>query len=387
MNENLKNRYEYYDGTWTAQVITVVICSSIALYNALELLIWIAVTFRKAQGLYFWSLLAATLALLPYNIGFLLQFFQLTYQWLGMAFSFVGWVPMVTGQSLVLYSRLGLILRSRRILRAIKYMIIIDAVIWHTTTEILNYCTTFGPHQRSCGVGYRYIEKVQMTVFRFEELVISVIYVWQAVRILGIVEKKRARKVMWELLAINCFLICLDVGILAVEYLDYHSLEQTIKGFIYSVKLRMEFLILGRLVDLVLSANRNLATTCAENIVPRLRRWSQAELEAERGRDSTAIPTWVKDLDKSDTEQVEEAVLWRPSEGNSSSKHGTITVDWAGMIPEMPREDTFEMLQRRRMAQSDYYAEALRSISTRSQSPNGRLNEPAPECGWDSQDG
>jgi hypothetical protein len=50
-----------------------------------------------------------------------------------------------------------------------------------------------------------------------------------------------------------------------------HIYEQTVKGFVYSVKLKLEFSILGKLVDIVQENKRNLAhvlgdvETCIES--------------------------------------------------------------------------------------------------------------------------
>ena len=49
----------------------------------------------------------------------------------------IGWTGMVTGQSLVLWSRLHLVCRSRLKLNLIKWMIIIDGVVMHSVNYIL----------------------------------------------------------------------------------------------------------------------------------------------------------------------------------------------------------------------------------------------------------
>jgi hypothetical protein len=43
-------------------------------------------------------------------------------------------------------------------------------------------------------------------------------------------------------------IIILEIGLREIEYPDLHVLEQTFKSFIYSVKLKLEFSILSKLV-------------------------------------------------------------------------------------------------------------------------------------------
>jgi hypothetical protein len=61
----------------------------------------------------------------------------------------------------------------------------------------------------------------------------------------------RRTKIMYELLAINFVIIMLDVALLVVEYTGYYSLQTTLKPMVYSIKLKLEFAVLGKLVSLV----------------------------------------------------------------------------------------------------------------------------------------
>ena len=89
----------------TALAITSFI--AIALYNVVELNFIIFATFKKKRGLYFWSFLVATWSIAPYAVGFLIKGLQLsTVSIFYVTLIVVGWIGMVTGQSVVLYSRL-----------------------------------------------------------------------------------------------------------------------------------------------------------------------------------------------------------------------------------------------------------------------------------------
>src|SRR4051794_39282523 len=93
--------------------VIVTICSAPSLYNAVELILLIFTTFNAYLGLYFWSLLVASCGVIPYTIGLLFEYFQLTSLTGGLVIDNIGWRTMITGQSVVLYSRLGNSARQR----------------------------------------------------------------------------------------------------------------------------------------------------------------------------------------------------------------------------------------------------------------------------------
>lgn len=117
----------------------------LAIYNALELVLMVFLTFRRYSGLYFYSLLISSLAIIPYTIGFLLNLLDITTgsaRWAAITLITIGWWPMVTGQSVVLWSRLHLILvraKGDMIIRWTGYMIIVDAVVLHIPTTVLTF--------------------------------------------------------------------------------------------------------------------------------------------------------------------------------------------------------------------------------------------------------
>jgi hypothetical protein len=83
--------------------------AGIALFSSVELLCEIWFRFRQRRGLYFWSLVIATLGIWPYTLGLLFKFFGVIGGYPGIYGAItlvdVGWQCMVTGQSFVLYSR------------------------------------------------------------------------------------------------------------------------------------------------------------------------------------------------------------------------------------------------------------------------------------------
>ena len=90
-----------------------------------------------------------------------------------------------------------------------------------------------------------------MTVFTIQELIISGIYLWEASRFLRIAWEGQTRNIMYELLVVNIALIILDAALLSVEYENLYEIETTLKGMVYSIKLKLELGVLSKLVKLV----------------------------------------------------------------------------------------------------------------------------------------
>ncbi|KAJ5587044.1 uncharacterized protein N7459_002809 [Penicillium hispanicum] len=243
-----------YMGTSLGMQITIATLAGITWYNAFELVILVFVTFAQYRGTYFWSLLVSSaIGLIPYSLGFLLKFFNLTSAWFSVTLLTVGWWSMVTGQSVVLYSRLHLVLRNQRVLRRVLTMIVVDAVALHLPTTVLTYGSNLAhpPHRAIFLSGYNVMEKIQMTGFCIQEFIISGLYIWETVRMIRLDPDRTKRKIQYQLLIINFIIIVLDLGLLVAEYMNYYIMETMLKGAVYSIKLKLEFAVLGKLIHLV----------------------------------------------------------------------------------------------------------------------------------------
>ncbi|CAI7654733.1 unnamed protein product [Penicillium crustosum] len=121
---------------------------------------------------------------------------------------------MVPGQSLVLYSRLHLVVNNNKVLRFVLWLIIIDAIILLIPTTVLTFCTAF-VGDPSMIVGYNVMERMQLAWFCAQEILISGIYIVETVKLLRMMPDKDRRR------------------------------SRII------IKLKLEFGVLGKLVDLV----------------------------------------------------------------------------------------------------------------------------------------
>lgn len=253
---DLSDTTTFFAGQYDATSVVITIACALAIYNAFELLLLIFTTFRRFAGLYFWSLVVASFGIIPYTLGFMIEYFKLTEQLAGLIITCVGWPMMVTGQSLVLYSRLHVVLgeANANLLKAVKCMIIVNAVVFHLSTEVVVFGTYYGSPDLEFAAAYRYLEKIQMTVFTLQEFILSGLYVWKTLDIIRLTQRRRTSRIMWQLFSINIFIVLMDVALLVVEYQDRHVIEQAIKQVIYSIKLKLEFAILSKLVGLTKDA-------------------------------------------------------------------------------------------------------------------------------------
>jgi hypothetical protein len=242
-----------------ANRIIVACLQAVAIYNAVELVAIIFFTFKRRQGLYFWSMMVSTFGVALNACAFVVNDFGLTSHRIIPALMIIGgWVPMTTGQAFVLYSRLHLLYLDARSLRLVLTMIITVGIIGHLPTAVV----IFGSNSSNPGpflVPYSVYEKIEVTLFFIQEVILSGIYLWKC---MGFWKSQRMREatqirgIIQHLVAVNLLIVALDVTILWLEYSGMYIIQTSYKAFVYSVKLKVEISILNRLVDFVRATRR-----------------------------------------------------------------------------------------------------------------------------------
>ncbi|KEF53814.1 uncharacterized protein A1O9_10215 [Exophiala aquamarina CBS 119918] len=410
---------DFYTGTFDYTTILVVVTTALSFYNSIELTILIFTTFTSYRGLYFWSLLISTSGLIPYCIGLVLHYFRLGNNLAGLIINNYGWCAFVTGQSVVLYSRLGIVLGrgNDRILKSVKWMIIIDAILFHVTTTVLEFVGNFAQpasSRPSYQRGYVYIEKIQMTGFCVQEFIISGLYVWKTLDILKTQDsvprsgstssdqspKKHVHRVMLQLVIINVVIIALDILLLVVEFYDLHIAEISIKPFVYSVKLKLEFAVLSKLVEtsssvnqrtrrsLSLTADRSdphMATFDGHPPLPTLQNSTGTDLDfaidptrksanlhlrttlSATSTSASSRPQWMEDLEKSDISTHVEIVGNDSNAGRSDTPKGPFSQQM--QQHEMVEPDQYDPPNHRKLRKGSdlLYADALLALSKRNE--------------------
>ncbi|RJE18398.1 hypothetical protein PHISCL_09267 [Aspergillus sclerotialis] len=255
----------------------IIVFVAIALYNACELLVLITLTFRRYRTLYFWALLTSTmLGVIPATLGPMMQYFDLGPLWLALVLSNVGFVMMVPNQSVVLYSRLHLVSQSTRMLSFVRWLIVFSLVAIAIPTIVLDFGWSYIPESAEWKLAFDVIERIQVTWFTVQECFISAVYIWETVRLIKLSpeQDKRRTLVLYELFAINVTFIIMDLSLVIIEYLGYYFAQIILKAAVYSIKLKMEFAVLGMLVSIVhshSSGRPSWQADCTMIDIPRIR--------------------------------------------------------------------------------------------------------------------
>ncbi|MCJ1341269.1 hypothetical protein MMC09_006565 [Bachmanniomyces sp. S44760] len=233
----------------TARTSILIAMLSIAIYMAALVDLKALTTFKRRNTLYFWSLLIASWGIMSHSIGIILKWFVGSCPWeVNTAFASFGWWGMVTGQSLVLYSRLHLVVRDHRILRAVLIMIIVNFCIFQVPTTIL----TFGSNQDNPGkwLGvYNVYERIQLIIFTLQELIISVIYIRAALKMLSPSDPEDTRHTKKFLIYLNVLCIVLDIAFVCEVYSGEWVYKTGTQSLAYAIKLTIEFVVLNKLMD------------------------------------------------------------------------------------------------------------------------------------------
>ena len=227
--------------------------TAVAWVYAIELNITIFLRFKRRRGVYFWSLLACSWGLSLHALGFILKFLVGSDWLIYLPFVEVGWVAMVTGQAVVLYSRLHLVVRNPKTLRYVLCLIIFDAFALHTPTIVLTYGSNDPYTPTTWQDDFNIMERIQLAGFCIQEFIISGVYLWSTVRIFRSIQHNSTRRVMTQLIIINALCIGMDIVLISLEYTNKYVGEASIKPMIYAIKLKLEFAVLNQLVNLTLA--------------------------------------------------------------------------------------------------------------------------------------
>ena len=255
----------------------------VALYLVLEINATVFRRFKKRKGLYFWSLLISSWGVCLHTLGYILQWWTPKSPWiLNTACILSGWSMMVTAQSLVLYSRLHLVVRNYNILRGVLIMIIATAIIveipqwvttWASTDTKLSVTRVWSPYDSI-------MVRISQLAFLILETTISVLYIWGTVKVFQVNDKVEVRRVKWDLIYINTYIVLVDIVILVLAYTNEHFPKEPIQNFAYAFKLKIEFVVLNQLMTIMsqsrstnlIGGNRYVKSSSSSGSVPQVTR-------------------------------------------------------------------------------------------------------------------
>jgi hypothetical protein len=232
--------------------------TALAVWSSVPLTIQLLFTFRSYGGLYFWAILTTTWGLNVRAIGLLLKYTVPTTPWIvpGLLQE-LGWVGMVSGFSVILYSRLSILVQNKRILWFVLAMIVTDGVCLHISTIAVNFGTASQPktdpgkHARWVA-GSNTIERIQAIWFTVQEQIIAGLYIkaaWDHIQDRAL-SNHRTKRVMLCLIAVQTLVSVIDIVVVVLECTGYFVAKLIITSFVYSIKLQLEFVVLNQLVSM-----------------------------------------------------------------------------------------------------------------------------------------
>ena len=306
------------DTATTAVTAVLIAMLTISMYMAALVDLKALATFKRYNTLYFWSLLVTSWGIILHSLGVMLKWFVGSCPWeLHTALSSLGWWCMVTGQSLVLYSRLHLAVRDKRILRAILIMIIVDFWLFQVPTTLQKFMSTRGNPGVWLSV-YHVYERIQLVVFTIQELIISVIYIRAAVIWLSPSDPKGMRHTKHFLIYLNVLCIALDVAIVCEVSTNQWLYEESSQSLAYAIKLTLEFAVLNKVME-VYRLGPGRCTTCHRMLTSRT--FPTSPTENDSGHSSPLSHSKARQDSISATRNYLKA-LWPRSKPTSSERLG-----------------------------------------------------------------
>ncbi|KAF2430568.1 hypothetical protein EJ08DRAFT_238254 [Tothia fuscella] len=220
---------------------------ALAMWSSISLTIRLLFTFKRYRGLYFWSILVTTWALCLRATIFLVKYVRPRKSLLVMAFYELGWIGMVSGFSTVLYSRLRLLVRSRRTRHLTLAMIIIDGVCLHTSTIVVVLGFELRPSWTATSL---VLERVHIVCFAIQEAILSGLCTkaaWDQLQA-PFCPNSNTKKIMRLIIAVQLSVVLIDVIVVVFDCAGFFVIKAIIYAFTYALKLELEFVALNQLV-------------------------------------------------------------------------------------------------------------------------------------------
>ncbi|KAM3437660.1 hypothetical protein MY4824_003679 [Beauveria thailandica] len=245
--------------------------TGIAWYIGIEINASLFLLFKRRRGLYFWSCALTSWGVILQPVFIILADFAVWRDPVpSITMIYLTWLIMVIPQSWVLYSRLHLLMHTDSVLEIIKYVLIFNSIVFSIPTMVIGtiaQATTINPNLASFNLVW---DRVQLVVYFVQETALSILYIFQTQKYLkgraplrqrasstpstihtGARQTSYESAVLWQLIWANMLIIALDVALLGIQCANLFHLQGAFKPCVYGVKLKLEFVILNRLINTV----------------------------------------------------------------------------------------------------------------------------------------
>ncbi|PYI13751.1 integral membrane protein [Aspergillus violaceofuscus CBS 115571] len=260
--------------------MTMAAFTGISWWLGLEVTASLFLTFKRRRGLYFWSCALVSWAIILQPLFIILADFHVwTDPIPSITMIYLTWLIMVVPQSWILYSRLHLLVRNATMLRTIKFILLSNSVTFSIPTIAIGVMAQATSINRALSSANLIWDRVQLAVFLIQETTLSILYILQTRKFLRGRAPLRERawasystrpgsdlysadpnqenfreqaQVLRQLIYANILIIVLDFTLFGIQCANMFYLQGALKPCVYGVKLKIEFIILNRLREIIL---------------------------------------------------------------------------------------------------------------------------------------
>jgi hypothetical protein len=199
--------------------------TAMGLLCGLEMLALVGDRFRRWSGLYFWSLIIATLAIISVNISNILYYWVLKDSCPGITllFEVPGYLLYVPFEFLILYSRLHLVQTGGKTKRFVLAAIFIEWVVVEVPLAVLTIGATLAP-ESSFNTTYISRGKAEWIIYLAIDFVLSGVYIFQIRNTWGSDSDPKMRSVLRQVAVMTTFILLID----AIYIILWFKLSSTI---------------------------------------------------------------------------------------------------------------------------------------------------------------
>nr|ABV57816.1 hypothetical protein [Claviceps fusiformis] len=254
--------------------MTIAAFTGISWYIGVEINISLFLLFKRRRGLYFWSCALSSWGVILQPLFIILADFGVWKDAVpSIVMIYLTWLIMVIPQSWVLYSRLHLLMRTASFLGIIKFVLMFNSIVFSIPTIVIGtlaQSTNINPNLSSFNLIW---DRIQLVVYFVQETSLSVLYIFQTRTYLRGRAPLREQSwsgpstlqgndyprsqttdqktVLWQLIYANGLIIALDIVLLGIQCANLFHLQGAFKPCVYGMKLKIEFVILNRLIDII----------------------------------------------------------------------------------------------------------------------------------------
>jgi hypothetical protein len=167
----------------------------------------------------------------------------------------IAWIFSVTGFSVVLWSRLHLVLNDPRIRKRLMVMIVVDGIIFHGVTWGLTLSAIFTPPIEMVSRATTYMYHIEQLGFTLQETILASLYIYYTLQFLRNGHSMHTTRATRLLLSVHALVIALDVITTTLQFKNQVKLASILHGLFYGIKLRFELIVLNQLQTFVKSGS------------------------------------------------------------------------------------------------------------------------------------